>query len=124
MVQPDIILTPKHILFPVLPEGEKMNLILHLKNNSNEDFICEWLTPPNKLSGLIIMPKVFELESGKIITCIMEFQSKFRPYSAFSFEEIQKEIVENFQKNFFCCGGKRTYTLFFARGSQRTWKNV
>merc|ERR1711957_255817 len=58
LLQPEIILTPKHILFPVLPEREKMNLIVHLKNTSNEDLICEWLTPPNKLSGLIIMPKV------------------------------------------------------------------
>lgn len=73
-----------------------MNLILHLKNTSNEDLICEWLTPPNKLSGLTIMPKVFELNSGSIITCIMEYQSNFRPYSASSFDEIKQDIVDNF----------------------------
>ena len=42
------------------------------------------------------MPKVFELEKGKIITCIIEYESKFRPYGAFSFEELEKEILESF----------------------------
>ncbi len=96
LLKPDIIIKPKHILFPVLPEREKANLLINLKNSSNEDLICEWITPPNILSGLIIMPKVFEIKSGNIITCVLEYKSNFRPYGPFSFEEIQKEIIEAF----------------------------
>lgn len=96
LLKSDILIKPKHILFPVLPENERAILIVTLKNTSSEDFICEWLTPPNILSGLIMMPKVFEIQSGKVITCFLEYTSKFRPHGPFSFEEVQREILEVF----------------------------
>jgi len=96
LLRPDIFIKPKHILFPVLPEQEKANLIINLKNTSTEDFVCEWLTPPKSISGFILMPKVFEIKSGNMITCILEYESNFRPYGPFSMDEIQREIMENF----------------------------
>ena len=98
LLTPDVVIKPKKILFPVLPTGEKKSLRLILKNNSDkENYLCEWLTPPFGISGLTIMPKVFELNKNNFITCILEYKSEFRPYDAFSYEKIEQEVGREFR---------------------------
>jgi hypothetical protein len=96
MVKPDIKITPKKILFPVLPVREKTNLIIMIQNNTKEDYICQWLTPPFCVSGLTIMPQVFDIKASSYITCVIEYIAYFRPYGPFSFEQVETEIKEKY----------------------------
>lgn len=54
--------------------------------------MCEWLTPPYGISGITIMPKVFDISAGKYITCVIQYEAEFRPYGPFTFDEVEKEI--------------------------------
>ena len=98
LLNPELSINPKVIHFPVIPEGEKFNYIIMIKNNTNENYVCEWLTPPLCLSGLTIMPKVFEINAGNYFSCIIEYKSAFRPYGPFSFDEIKTEITKEYSQ--------------------------
>jgi len=90
--------------FESLSEDEKKQLVLTLRNNTKEKALCEWLLPPFCISGITIMPKVFEIESDSIITCILQFEAKFKPYDMNSMEEIEKELILNGGKNLISSG--------------------
>lgn len=98
LINNDILLNNKHIIFPTLPDGEKMNTTIIIKNLSNKKYICEWMTPPFLLSGLTIMPKVFEIPVNGFMTCFVEYESSFRPYGPFSHEKIMEEINASREK--------------------------
>lgn len=93
LIKPELSIFPKSVLFPVLPEGEKFTQILMINNKTNEDYICEWLCPPLIMSGITIMPKVFELPANGYTTCIIQYKSAFRPYGPFSLEEVEKSLA-------------------------------
>ena len=93
LVKPDISIKPKKISFQALPEGEYEELVLIIYNeNETKEFDCEFLTPPKCISGLTIMPKVFNIQPKKYTTCIIRFDSEMREYGPFSFEEVEKEL--------------------------------
>jgi hypothetical protein len=92
LLSPEVEIKPKNILFPALPIGERKSIRLVIYNRSKEDYLCEFLTPPICISGLTIMPKVFELNAGKYTSCVVEYLSEFRPYGPFSFENVEKEL--------------------------------
>jgi hypothetical protein len=92
LINSDFDIKPKRILFPAIPLKEKANYRIVIHNRTSEDYICEWMTPPFLISGMTIMPKVFNLQGNKFTTCVIEFQSDFRPYGPFSAEELEKEI--------------------------------
>ena len=50
------------------------------------------MTPPNCISGLTIMPKVFTVELKKYTTCIIRFGSAMREYGPYTYEEVEKEL--------------------------------
>jgi hypothetical protein len=83
-------------LFPVLPEREKASLIILIQNNTKEDYICQWLTPPFCISGLTIMPQVFDIKASGYITCVIEYWAQLRPYGPFSFEQVESENKEKY----------------------------
>ena len=94
IVNPDIVIHPKFINFPSLPEGEKFQVILTMKNKTKENYTCEWLLPPELISGIIIMPKVFELPPEKYTTCVINYTAHFRSYGTYSIEEVIKELTD------------------------------
>jgi hypothetical protein len=93
IVNTEVLLYPKYINFPALPEGEKFQVILTIKNKTKENFTCEWLLPPETISGINIMPKVFELQNNNYITCVINYDAKFRSYGPFSIDEVIKELT-------------------------------
>ncbi|MCQ2817863.1 MAG: hypothetical protein MJ252_11415 [archaeon] len=93
LINLEVKVTPKFIKFESLPEKEYKEIFFVVENtNDSKAFDCEWLTPPKCISGLTIMPKVFTIEPKKYTTCILRFESEFREYGPFSFEEVEKEI--------------------------------
>jgi hypothetical protein len=96
MIKPELKVTPKKILFPVLPVGEKASLIVLIQNQTKEDYVCQWLTPPFCVSGLTIMPQVFDIKASSYNTCVIEYIADFRPYGPFSFEQVEAEIKEKY----------------------------
>ena len=93
LLKPEIVIQPKKICFQALPEGEYEELRLIIYNeNENKQFDCEFLTPPNCISGLTIMPKVFTILPKKYTTCVIRFDSAMREYGPFSYAEIEKEL--------------------------------
>lgn len=99
IVATEIQIKPKLINFESLSEDEKKQLVITLKNNTNDKALCEWLLPPMCISGLTIMPKVFEIEPDSIITCVIQYEAKFKPYDMSSMEEIEKELILNGGRN-------------------------
>ena len=45
------------------------------------------------------MPKVFEIEPDSLITCILQYEAKFKPYDMYTMEEIEKELIMNGGRN-------------------------
>ncbi len=99
VVTTDIQIKPKLIHFESLAEEEKKQQVLTLNNNTKDKALCEWLVPPFCISGITIMPKVFEIEPESVLTCILQYESGFRPYDVNSMEEIEKELIANGGKN-------------------------
>jgi hypothetical protein len=94
IINPDIVINPKFIHFPSLPDGEKFQIIITIRNKTKENYTCEWLLPPETISGITIMPKVFELKNENYITVVINYDAKFRPYGPYSIEEVIKELTE------------------------------
>ena len=92
LIKPEIKLEPKKIKFQALPEGEHEEVRIIVSNkNEYKSFDCEFLTPPNCFSGLTIMPKVFVIKPKGFITCVVRYDSAFRDYGPFSYEDVEKE---------------------------------
>ena len=94
IINTEVLIHPKYINFPALPEGEKFQVIITIKNKTKENYTCEWLLPPETISGITIMPKVFELLNNNYTTCIINNNSKFRPYGPFTIDDVIKELTE------------------------------
>ena len=93
LVKPDIAISPKKICFQALPEGESEEILLTIYNeNDSKEYDCEFLSPPKCISGLTIMPKVFNISPKKYITCVIKFESGMRDYGPYTYEEIEKEL--------------------------------
>lgn len=84
----------------MLPEGEKVCVIIQLNNETQDDCLYEWLLPPYMISGIRIMPRVFEIKAKSYTTCIMQYHAAFRPYGPFSFEEVEKELIDTYDSSY------------------------
>ena len=92
LIKPEIKIEPKKIKFQSLPQGEHEEVRLIVTNkNEYKSFDCEFLTPPKCFSGLTIMPKVFVIKPKGFITCVIRYDSAFRDYGPFSYEDVEKE---------------------------------
>ena len=94
IINSDVKIIPKNIIFQSLPEKEKAVKIITLYNNTSYDVTCEFLTPLYFLCGIKIMPKVFQINSNKFTTCVLEYESDFRPYNAFSINLIKENLIK------------------------------
>ena len=93
IVNNDLSVKPKLLQLPILQENEIYNKIICVKNLTDNNYVCEWLTPLSILSGIEIMPKVFKINKNSYNTCAMEFKSNFRSYNANTMNKIIEELI-------------------------------